>query len=103
MDASQTKQLAEDSQDDLILQQMKRIRKVIKDGALQGFFTVMIFETIFKENRDILTDEGYHVARRGGRMGENNYLINWGKGDSPDSTQGDPVYYPASSTPFYPL
>lgn len=103
MNANDTKTLSDDAGAERIAQQLKRIRAAIHDAALQGYYNVMMFETLFQENIELLRSEDYKVGRRGGRMGENNYLISWGPGDDPDDMKGDPVYYPASTSPKYPL
>ncbi len=103
MDATTIKQLSDDSGADQRAQQLKRIRAAIKDAALQGYYNVMMFEALYQENIDLLRSEDYSVGRRGGRMGDENWLIGWGPGPDPDDTKGDPIYYPASTTPKYPL
>ena len=88
---------------DLEAQQMKRVRSSIKESVSKGYYNVMMFESLYEAVRDTLIEEGYQVRRDGGRMGENNWLIAWGGEESLDKKKGDPVYYPASSTPKYPL
>lgn len=103
MNAQEATNESQKKQTDLEVQQMKRIRAGIKESISKGYFNLMIFETVYEPNRAVLIEEGYLIRRDGGRMGENNYLISWGESATVDDKKTDPVYYPASSTPKYPL
>lgn len=103
MNAQEATNESNKKQLDLEAQQMKRIRAAIKESTSKGYYNVMMFEDVYLSNRDTLIEEGYQVRRDGGRMGDNNWLITWGESEPIDNKKGDPVYYPASSTPKYPL
>jgi hypothetical protein len=103
MNAQEATNESNKKQLELEAQQMKRIRSNVKEATSKGYYNVMMFESLYEANRNILLEEGYLVRRDGGRMGENNWLITWGESESLDKKTNDPVYYPASSTPKYPL
>ena len=103
MNAQEATNESNKKQTELEVQQMKRIRAGIKESTDRGYYNLMMFESIHEANINTLLEEGYLVRRDGGRMGENNWLIIWGESEEPDKKKGDPVYYPASSTPKYPL
>jgi hypothetical protein len=103
MNAQEATNESNKKQTELEVQQMKRIRAGIKESTARGYYNLMMFESIHEANRNTLIEEGYLVRRDGGRMGENNWLIIWGESEELDKKEGDPVYYPASSTPKYPL
>jgi hypothetical protein len=103
MNAQEALNESNKKQTELEAQQMKRVRAGIKEATDRGYYNVMMFESLHESNRTVLIEEGYLVRRDGGRMGENNWLISWGESATVDDKKGDPVYYPASSTPKYPL
>jgi len=103
MNAQEANNESNKKQLDLEAQQMKRIRSAIKEATAKGYYNAMMFESLYENNRTILINEGYQIIRQGGRMGENNWLISWNGDETLDAKLGDPVYYPASSTPKYPL
>lgn len=104
MNANEAYKKTNDKHADLIKQQMSRIMTSINKAINKGLFETMIYETVFNENRDQLQEKGFQVFRRGGRMGEHSSLIKWGNADEePENNDSFNSYYPASTTPKYPL
>ena len=77
MKALNSRNQSDKKNNDLNAQQMRRVRAAIDAAIKQGLYETMVYESIVNTNIDLLQADGYQVFRRGGRMGENNYLIKW--------------------------
>ena len=102
MSANNSKQQADNANSALDTQQLKRVRTAITQAASEGLYEVMIFETISRVNVDLLQGEKYRVSRRGGRMGENNYIVIWAKPKNPDDDSTYTTYYPGGTPDEHP-
>lgn len=102
MKASDARTSSDQKHLDLVKQQMKRIQNAINGAIKKSLYQVMIYETIFSENLTVLKDDGFQVSRRGGRQGENNWLIDWHAATPPADNTHINFYYPGGTPTEHP-
>ena len=102
MNSSDAEKATDQKLIELADQQMVRILASIKTAISKGLYETTLYETLYQPNIDILKDYDFQVIKRGGRMGEHNYIIKW-----PDQAPELPpsetnTYYPGGITPQHP-